>query len=127
MSEKTQKEIQKSYRTMLKAAADMGETYAELYKTTLKRYINQLKIAAQLEDELDKIVENGEITVIKEYVKGRKNVCSNPVFKDYNQTVSGANKTAESLLRILSAAGADHETVEKGKESLIGFVASRKD
>ena len=41
------------------------------------------------------------MTVTKEYVKGRKNVYSNPALKDYNTTTDSANRTVSTLMKII--------------------------
>lgn len=39
--------------------------------------------------------------VSKEYVKGRKNLYSNPAVAEYNKTTDSANKTVATLMRII--------------------------
>jgi hypothetical protein len=45
--------------------------------------------------------------VSKEYVKGRKNLYTNPAVSDFNRTTDSANKTVATLLRILKSFDAD--------------------
>jgi hypothetical protein len=47
--------------------------------------------------------------VDKEYVKGRKNVYSNPAVSDYNRTTDSANKTVATLIRIIKNFGVDED------------------
>ena len=39
--------------------------------------------------------------ISKEYVKGRKNLYSNPAVGDYNRTTDSANKTVSTLIKII--------------------------
>jgi hypothetical protein len=41
------------------------------------------------------------LTVTKEYVKGRKNLYSNPAVAEYNRTTDSANKTVSTLIKII--------------------------
>ena len=41
--------------------------------------------------------------VSKEYVKGRKNVYSNPAVQEYNRTTDSANKTVSTLMKIIKS------------------------
>jgi hypothetical protein len=77
--------------------------------TTFDRYQTQLEILANLK----KAIEDEGMLVSKEYVKGRKNLYTNPAVMDYNRTVDSANKTVATLMRILKqfdAERADDET-----------------
>ena len=40
--------------------------------------------------------------VKKEYVKGRKNLYSNPAVAEYNKTTDSANKTISTLMKIIN-------------------------
>ena len=82
---------------ILKIAEQYGVEKNFLFITTFKRYTVQLKILSDLEKAID---ENGA-TVTKEYVKGRKNLYSNPAIKEYNNAVTSANKTVSTLMSII--------------------------
>ena len=82
---------------ILKIAEQYGVEKNFLFITTFKRYTVQLKILGDLEKAID---ENGA-TVTKEYVKGRKNLYSNPAIKEYNNAVTSANKTVSTLMSII--------------------------
>jgi hypothetical protein len=71
--------------------------------TTFERYQVQLQI---LEDLKQAINDEGML-VSKEYVKGRKNLYTNPAVSDFNRTTDSANKTVATLLRILKSFDAD--------------------
>lgn len=76
--------------------------------TTFDRYLVQIDILESLKEEIN---DEGT-TVSKEYVKGRKNLYTNPAINAYNRTTDSANKTVTTLLKILNGAG----TVKKQDE-----------
>ena len=95
---------------ILRIAEESGAQSNFFFVTTFKRYQVQLKILADLEKSL---AEDG-MTVTKEYVKGRKNLYSNPAISDYNRTTDSANKTVATLMRILKNYGVDESSNEDG-------------
>lgn len=82
---------------ILRIAEQYGVEKNFLFITTFKRYTVQLKVLQDLEKAID---ENGA-TVEKEYVKGRKNLYTNPAIKEYNNAVNSANKTVTTLMSII--------------------------
>ena len=96
-------------REILKIAEDSGVQSNFFFVTTFKRYQVQLNILSDLE----KAIKEDGMTVTKEYVKGRKNVYSNPAIQDYNRTTDSANKTVATLMRILKNFGvSENDEVE---------------
>lgn len=67
------------------------------FRTTLERYLVQLKIL----DDLKVEIEQMGTTVKKEYVKGRENVYTNPAISEYNKTTTACNGTVATLLNII--------------------------
>ncbi len=82
---------------ILKIAEQYGVEKNFLFITTFKRYTVQLKVL----QELEKAIEDNGATVTKEYVKGRKNLYTNPAIKEYNNAVNSANKTVSTLMSII--------------------------
>ena len=77
------------------------------FVTTLKRYQVQIETLEKLEEA---IKEHG-MTVVKEYVKGRENLCVNPAITEYNRTSTAANNTVATLIKIIdSFTGEEKET-----------------
>ena len=70
-----------------------------LFITTFKRYQVQLKILGDLEKELS----DSGILVTKEYVKGRQNIYSHPAITAYNKTADSANRTAATLMKVITS------------------------
>jgi AraC-like DNA-binding protein len=84
---------------ILEAAQKSGVEQNFLFVTTFKRYQVQLKMLSDLERELN---DTG-ILVTKEYVKGRQNIYSHPAINAYNKTADSANRTASTLMRIITS------------------------
>ena len=59
--------------------------------------------------DLEKAIKEDGATVTKEYVKGRKNVYSNPALKDYNTTTDSANRTVATLMKIIRGFNVEDE------------------
>ena len=90
--------------TLSKAAADLIRMAEEggveqnfFFVTTFNRYKVQLNTLTKLQREID----NGELLVEKEYVKGRKNLVANPAVTEYNKTSTAANQTVQTLIKII--------------------------
>ena len=64
--------------------------------------------------DLEKEIEDLGATVSKEYVKGRKNVYTNPAISEYNRTATAANGTVVTLMKILSGMPDEKETSSIG-------------
>ena len=100
----------------LKAQADKIKELAEekglednfFFITTFERYLVQIDILDNLKAE----IEDEGTTVSKEYVKGRKNLYTNPAINAYNRTTDSANKTVTTLLKILNGSGAGKKKEE---------------
>ena len=75
-----------------------------LFVQTLKNY-ETIQKAIEITNA---VLGEDEMTVSKEYVKGRGNIYSNPAIADYNRTRESANKTIATLLKILREFGADN-------------------
>lgn len=97
------KSLQEQAKEILRLAEESGLQSNYFFVTTFERYQVQLQILESLKQSID---DDG-MTVTKEYVKGRKNLYSNPAISDYNRTTDSANKTVATLLRILKSFDAD--------------------
>lgn len=82
---------------IIKIAEESGVQSNFFFLTTFKRYQVQLNML----NDLEKAIKEDGATVTKEYVKGRKNVYSNPALKDYNTTTDSANRTVATLMKII--------------------------
>ena len=91
------KSLKAQANEILKMAEESGLQSNYFFVTTFERYQVQLQIL----DDLKQAINDEGMLVKKEYVKGRKNVYTNPAVSDYNRTTDSANKTVATLLRIL--------------------------
>ena len=88
---------------IIRIAEESGVHSNFFFITTFKRYQVQLNML----NDLEKSIKEDGTTVTKEYVKGRKNVYSNPALKDYNTTTDSANRTVATLMKIVNGFGAN--------------------
>lgn len=118
----TKIDLNEQAKEILKIAEDSGVQSNFFFLTTFKRYQVQLKILTELEKSLK---EDG-MQVTKEYVKGRKNLYSNPAIQDYNRTTDSANKTVATLMRILRNFGVE-DTSEQDADPLMKIINCGED
>lgn len=95
------KELDRKAKEIVRLAEESGVQSNYFFVTTFERYQVQLKIL----DELQKAIEDEGMLVSKEYVKGRKNLYTNPAVGDYNRTTDSANKTVATLIKIIKNFG----------------------
>lgn len=105
-------------KEIVRLAEETGVQSNYFFVTTFERYQVQLKIL----DELKKAIDEEGMLVSKEYVKGRKNLYTNPAVSDFNRTTDSANKTVATLMRIIKNFGADdsHDEVDPLLEMING-------
>lgn len=95
-------------KEIIKIAEESGVQSNFFFLTTFKRYQVQLNILS----ELEKTLKDEGMLVSKEYVKGRKNLYSNPAVAEYNKTTDSANKTVATLMRIIKNYSVEEPTEE---------------
>lgn len=93
---------------ILKQAKDAGVDGNGLFQTTFQRYCVQLKIL----DELEAAMAEDGVLVTKEYVKGRENIYTNPAVQEFNRTTDSANKTVNTLMKIIRTFGTEKEDAD---------------
>ena len=91
------KSLNEQAQEIIRIAEESGVQSNFFFLTTFKRYQVQLNVLTNLE----KILKDGGVLVKKEYVKGRENVYSHPAVQDYNRTTDSANKTVNTLMKII--------------------------
>lgn len=107
------KTLQEQASEVLAKAEEKGVQTNFFFVTTFKRYQVQMKILNDLEKEINDL----GATVSKEYVKGRKNVYTNPAITEYNKTSTSANGTVATLMNILKQL-ADEDTGQSQQSKL---------
>lgn len=108
--------IQMQADEILKLAEESGKQEDFFFTTTFQRYLVQLQILEELEQE----IQNAGTMVKKEYVKGRENVYTNPSINAYNRTVDSANKTVTTLLKIIN--GGNRKPVKEDEDVLLKLI-----
>ena len=113
MSEK-KLSLQEQAEKVLADAEERGVESNFFFVTTFKRYQVQMKLLSDLERAIS---EDG-MTVEKEYVKGRKNVYTNPAISEYNKTATAANQTVTTLMKIITTLSKDKQDLDPLMEFL---------
>jgi hypothetical protein len=113
-------DLTKQAEEILKIAEKHGVEQNYFFLTTFKRYTVQLGIL----NDLEKVIKEEGMTVTKEYVKGRKNLCSNPAILDYNRTTDSANKTVSTLVKIITTLRGNGDGDEP--DPLLDYLSGRK-
>ena len=102
------KNLNEQAKEIIRIAEESGVQSNFFFLTTFKRYQVQLNIL----NELEKTMKSEGMQVTKEYVKGRKNLYSNPAIQDYNRTTDSANKTVSTLMKIIKSFGVEDHSEE---------------
>lgn len=114
----TNKEIELKGKQILKQAEEKGLTDNFLFSTTFDRYLYQLKLINQLQEECSK----SETLVTKCYVRGRETVVLNPTIRGLNSVSSEANKTLNTLLKVIDSFGKAESKKEEEKDILLDII-----
>lgn len=89
--------LEEQAKEIIRIAEESGVQSNYFFLTTFKRYQTQLNILKKLEG----IMNEQEIFVKKEYIKGQKNLYTSPAVTEFNKTTDSANKTVTTLMRII--------------------------
>lgn len=111
-------ELDKQADEIMKLAAASGVRSNYFFQTTFRRYLVQVDNASKIEENLK---NTKDLTVTKSYQKDRDNIYVNPLFTEYNRTTDSANKTVNTLLKIIREfkVGGDKEEEEDPLVKLI--------
>ena len=90
-----------SYRKLLKFGKIFEVDRDEDFKAAAMTYAEEVELIAQMRSKLE---EDG-MTVTKEYVKGRENVCIHPLIQEIPKHVDCANRTLGILGDIIVKRG----------------------
>ena len=106
--------LQEQAEQVLTEAEARGVESNFFFVTTFKRYQVQMKLLT----ELEKAISSDGMTVEKEYVKGRKNIYTNPAISEYNKTATAANQTVTTLMKIITTLSKDKADLDPLMEFL---------
>lgn len=107
--------LQEQAQEVLAKAEAKGVQTNFFFRTTFKRYQVQMQILNDLEKEIKEL----GATVSKEYVKGRKNVYTNPAITEYNKTATACNGTVSTLINIVKSLSEEGEDKASKLEQLL--------
>lgn len=99
-----------SYRKLLKFGKLFDVDRDEDFKAAAMTYAEEAELIARMRTQLE---EDG-MTVEKEYVKGRQNVCIHPLVQEIPKHVDCANRTLGILCDIIVKRGKKTEEVQDG-------------
>lgn len=115
------KKLKNQAKEIKRIAEESGVQSNYFFCTTFERYQVQLQIL----DKLETTLKDEGILVEKEYVKGRKNLYSNPAIAEYNKTTDSANKTVACLMKIIK--NYNVEDPEKDEDPLLAAINGSDD
>ena len=98
MTKLDKKSLDEQAKEIMRIAEESGVQSNFFFLTTFRRYQVQLNVLSELEQAM----KDEGMLVSKEYVKGRKNLYTNPAVGEYNRTTDSANKTVTTLMRIIT-------------------------
>lgn len=117
------KDLNEQAKEILEIAEARGVQSNFFFVTTFKRYQVQLTILY----ELEKSLKDEGMLVKKEYVKGRKNLYSNPAVAEYNKTTDSANKTVATLMKIIHNFNNDESDPTSEEDPLLKVINGSDD
>lgn len=109
LSEKKQirsKTLQEQADEILRIAESYNVEQNFFFLTTFRRYLTQINVLQKIENEM----KDTDVLISKEYVKGRRNFYTSPHINAYNSTSTAANRTVETLIKIVNTMGHTEET-----------------
>ena len=116
-------DINEQAQEIMRIAEESGVQSNFFFITTFKRYQVQLTML----NELEKKMKDDGMLVTKEYVKGRKNLYSNPALREYNSTTDCANRTVATLMKILKNYNVNDGTAEVEEDPLLKIINGSDD
>lgn len=90
------KSLEAQAKDVLARAEELSKEKRYFFDTAFQRYQTQVDIMKKLE----KVIEEEGMVVEKEYVKGRKNIVTNPAVREYNNTSTAANNTMTAITKL---------------------------
>ena len=90
-----------TYADLKKLAEDYQVDQNPLFLASARQYEGQLRMMDQLQK---KINEEG-LTTVKEYVKGRENICANPLLAEWTKLNDASNRTLSAMADVITKFG----------------------
>lgn len=105
-----------SYTDLRKLAEEWQVDTNPLFLASARQYENQCKML----DSLKAQIEAEGLTTVKEYVKGRENVCANPLLAEWAKLNDVSQRTLNSMADIITKFGKAKPAQSKLGEFLRG-------
>ncbi len=99
------KKLEEQERSILQKAEENGLECDYLFATSFARYKRQIRTLVALDAVVGEAIDNGDVLVSKEYVKGKGNLQIHPAIAQFDRTTDSANKTVATLLKIFKTWG----------------------
>lgn len=112
-----EKSLDEQAKEIMRIAEESGVQSNFFFITTFKRYLKQISIL----ESLEKVIDEENTLVTKEYVKNRKNLYTNPAVAEFNKTTDSANKTVATLMKILKNFNVSDNSEEE-KDPLLAMI-----
>ena len=91
----------------------MAENYGVQDNALFRAAIGQYALQLRVIDDIKKAIDEDDVTVKKEYVKGRANAYANPAIKELPRHADSTNKTASLILDIIKSLGKEKPPARK--------------
>ena len=101
-------DLNEQAKQILEIAEASGVQSNFLFTTTFDRYLQHIKLC----DGYKKQIANDDLLVTKEYVKGRKNLYTNPAVDAYNKAADAANKDVATIIKIIRTFNVSEDSEE---------------
>lgn len=109
------------YDEIMEMAKEYGVEENALFISCANQYALQQDVIEKMKQSLD---DEDNCTVEKEYVKGRANLCINPLVKELPKHSDSANRTLATMIDIINKLG--HKPEQKS-ESLLSKLMAGED
>ena len=106
------------YDEIMEMAKEYGVDENALFISCANQYALQQDVIERMKQSLD---EEDNCTIDKEYVKGRPNLCINPLVKELPKHSHSANRTLATMIDIINKLG--HKPEQKNDSLLSKLMA----
>ena len=106
------------YDEIMEMAKEYGVSENALFISCANQYALQQDVIERMKKSLD---EDDNCTIDKEYVKGRPNLCINPLVKELPKHSDSANRTLATMIDIINKLG--HKPEQKNDSLLSKLMA----
>ena len=113
MASKNDKSIITSLNQM---AAAYGMEDNALFKSLIETYCTQIRVIQIMRDEL----EEADLAVSKEYVKGRENLYAHPLIKELPKHSDSATRTAGMIVDVIKKLGEKKDDTDEFEDFVDG-------